>query len=227
MGKTVRSSSKDFPGIGAAQSVERWKKHRSTQTCAVDGWEGDRSPQTYLFSTCLDRALKKKRVKSHVTMLVARGRMDAEVVDIRETERGFQAGMPPVESLEYGDKSENDPFQNSEGAGKKETGAGQRHVRPHPQSSSLCAPRLRTCLWDRGDMEGVEEITKSAKKCTRAKKGAGICRGTRTKSIPHTMQCTLLKRHSDRQNVTDRKQCWAQELFTSYALCGQVSLLQW
>ena len=44
---------------------------------------------------------------------------------------------PGAAGHEDGDKSENDLFLISEGV--------------HPQSSSLCAPRLRTCRWDRGD----------------------------------------------------------------------------
>ena len=61
MGTTVRSNQKDLPGIGAAQSTERWKKPRSTQIDAAAREEGDRSPPTSLSFTCLDLAPNKKR----------------------------------------------------------------------------------------------------------------------------------------------------------------------
>ena len=61
MCKTVRNSPKEFPGIGVAESTERWKEQRSTQIDAAAGREGDRCPQTSLPFTCLDLAPNKKR----------------------------------------------------------------------------------------------------------------------------------------------------------------------
>ena len=220
MGTTVRSL-KHLPAIGAAQSTERWKKPRSTQIEAAAGEKGIGVRKRIFFH--LPGSLPEQEdMKTHVTMPGVRWRMDAEVVDIRETERKFQADMPPLEPLDMNmvTRATTILFRKA-----KELAKGNRrravHVGVRPQSTFSRALRFRTCRWDRGERKAsVEEITKSAKKYTRAKKEL-------VSVLVHAQRAfhTPCNAHCDKRN--DRKECWEQESFTSFALCGQVSLLQW
>ena len=128
--------------------------------------------------------------------------MDAQVVDIGETEREFQADMPPLEPLDMNIVTRAKTILVRTA---KELAKGNRR-RAAPRLSApadlflTCASPSHLSVGPRRlEGIGVEEITESAKKYTRAKKGAGICPGTRTKSVPHTMQRTPRKRHSDPQ----------------------------
>ena len=117
--------------------------------------------------------------------------MDAEVVDIRETEREFQADMPRLEPLDM----------------NMVTRAKMILFRTAPRWSApallflLCAsPSYLSGGPRRTEGIGVEEITESAKKFSRAKKKELVSVLVHVqKGVPHTLQRTLLKRHHDRQ----------------------------
>ena len=64
----------------------------------------------------------KEEMKTHVTLPRASGRMDAQVVDVGEVEREFQAGhvASGATEHEYGEKSKNGPLQHSKRVGERE-----------------------------------------------------------------------------------------------------------
>ena len=126
-----------------------------------------------LFFHLLGSRPDKEEMKTHVTKPAASGRMDAEVVDIGEKERKFKADLPPLEPLDM----------NVETRAKKilfctakELAKGNRR-RAAPRWSApaelflMCASPSYLSVGPRRleGIIGVEEITKEAKKYTRAK----------------------------------------------------------
>ena len=172
MRKTVRSSPKDIPGIGAAQSAERWKSPRSTQIDAAAGRKGIGVRKRHFFHLPRSRP-EQEEMNTHVTMPGARGRMDAEVVDIRETEREFQADMPRFEPLDMNmvTRAEMILFRTAKELAK----GNRRRAAPRWSAPALlfllrASPSYLSVGPRRTEGIGVEEITESAKKYTRAKK---------------------------------------------------------
>ena len=111
-------------------------------------------------------------MKTHVTKPGAMGGMDAQVVDIGETEREFQADLPLLESLEMSmvTRAKTILFSTA-----KELAKGNRR-RAAPRWSApaelfvICAsPSYQSMGPRRLDGSGVEEVTKTAKKYARAK----------------------------------------------------------
>ena len=129
----------------------------------------------------------------------ARGGMDAEVVDIRETEREFQADMPLLEPLDMNivTRAKTILFRTA-----KELAQGNRRSAAKLECASRALPhvRFRTCWWDRGDWKvSVWNKSRNQQRSVHVQSRNGLCSGTRTAGIPHTLQRTPLKRHHDRQ----------------------------
>ena len=72
------------------------ESHRLTQLMGVKGI----GVRKRLFFHLHGSRPEQEEMKNHVTLPGASGAMDAEVVDIRDTERGSQAYMPPLELLD-------------------------------------------------------------------------------------------------------------------------------
>ena len=114
----------------------------------------------------------KEEVKTHVTMPGAMGGMDAQVVDIGETDREFQADLPLLEPLDMNMVTRAKTILFSTAI---ELAKGNRR-RAAPQWSApaelflICAsPSYSSVGPRRLEGIGVGEITKTAKKYTRAK----------------------------------------------------------
>ena len=165
MDKTIRSSSKNILESEVRDALKKWQKPRSAQIDAAAGWKGIRVRKRLFFH------LPGTRPEQEETMPGARGRMDAQAVDIREMEREFQADMPPLEPLDMNmvTRAKTIFFSTA-----KELAKGSRRTAAPRWSAPaelflVCASPsyLSVGAWR---LEGisVEEIRKSAKKCTRA-----------------------------------------------------------
>ena len=190
MGKTVRSSPKDFPGIGAALSTERWKNRRSTQ---IDAAVGERRKR--LFFHLLGSRPKQEEMKTHVTMLGARRGLDAEVVDVRETQREFQADMPPLEPLDMNmvTRAKTIFFRTA----KELANGNKRRAAPRWSAPAelflMCASLSFLSVGPRRlEGIGVEEISNPVKKYTCARRNLSpfwyTHKGHSTHFVAHTIQ---------------------------------------
>ena len=141
-----------------------------------------------IFFHLLGSRPEQEELKAHVTMLGARGRMDAQVVDKRETGREFQADVPRAAGHGHGDKSGNNAFQHSKRAGERKQ--APRWSAPAELFLMCASPPFLSVRPRRREGVGVEEITTSAKKY-------GFCSGTRAESDLRTMRCALLKGNLD------------------------------
>ena len=140
----------------------------------------------------------KEEMKTHVTMPRAMGGMDAQVVDIGETEREFQADLPSHEPLDMNMVTRAKTILST----ARELAKGNRR-RAAPRWSApaelflICAsPSYLSVGPRRLEGNGVEEITKTAKKLHVRSRSWFPFWYTRNE---HSMQRTLLKRHPDRK----------------------------
>ena len=76
-----------------SESVPTTSHHKALRAHWIIGWD------QWEFITLSKKAACRLQI-TPATMPGASGRMDSEVVDIRETEREFQADMPPLEPLD-------------------------------------------------------------------------------------------------------------------------------
>ena len=99
MDKTVRCRSNNVIGIRATQSTAQGQMPRSPHIDTAAGRERHRGPQTSLLPPARISTRPRGDGSTHYDAR-AKGRMDAEVVDIGETEREFQADMPPLQPMD-------------------------------------------------------------------------------------------------------------------------------
>ena len=139
-------------------------------------------------------------MKTLVTMPRAMGGMDAQVVDIGETEREFQADLPLLEPLDMNmvTRAKNDPFQHSKRAGEREQAQGAT-----VECASRTLPHLCITIVFVGGTQTTRRLWcgrnhENSKEVHTCKAGFGFRSGTRATSTPYTMQRTLLKWHPDR-----------------------------
>ena len=114
----------------------------------------------------------KEGMKTHVTRPGPNGGMDAEVVDIWETERKFQADLPPLEPLDMNmvTRAKTILFSTANELAKgNRRRAAPRWSAPAELFLMCASPSYLSVGPRRLEGIGVEEITKEAKRYTRAK----------------------------------------------------------
>ena len=168
------------------------------------------------------RRRDREEMKTHVAMPGGKEswRMDAPVVDIGETERGFQADLPPLEPLDINmaTSAKEILFCTARNPAKR-TAAERRHAGGARAELYLMFASL--------EGTSVGAITKSAKNYTRAKTVSWFlfwCTST-DHSTHHALRITQTAPWLT--NVMDRKECWAPASFTYIAFGGKVSSQQW
>ena len=130
--------------------------------------------------------------------------MDAQVVDIGETEREFQADMPPLEQLDINMVKRTKTILS--GTAKELAKGNRRRAAPRWSAPAelflMCAsPSYLSVGATRLEGIGVEEITKTAKKHTRAKQELVSVlvlaqRALRTPWSAHYSNGTLIDKHN-------------------------------
>ena len=144
-------------------------RYTDWHSCLVGGVLGSASVSSF---TCLVSVLTNKKMKTHVTMSGAMGGMDTQGVDIGETEREFQADLPPFETLDMNmvTRAETILFSTAEEVAKgTRRSAAPRWSAPAELFLICASPSWLSVGARRLEGIGVEEITKTAKKYTRAK----------------------------------------------------------
>ena len=156
---------------------------------------------------------EQEEMKTHVTMPGARGgngrRSGRYKGNGTRMHRQARHATPRAAGHEHGDKSENDPFQNSEEAGKRNQTQGSatlectRRASPYVLLAFIPVSRtVRETVLDRGGrafLAKMARVPPRTKEENTRKKGAGLSWHTHKEHSTHHAAHTRPKRHSDRQ----------------------------
>ena len=189
MDETGRRSSKNVTGIRLCSALDKGRSHQVHRLTQLLGGRGI-GVRKRLFFHLPGSPPDREDITTHVTKPGAMEGMDAEVVDIGETDREFQADMPPLEPMDMNmlRRARSILFCTA-----KQLAKGNRR-RAAPRWSApaelflMCAsPSYLSVGPRRLEGIGVEEIMKKAKMCTRAKRELVVV-------LVHA-QRAVLKRH--------------------------------